>query len=65
MKAKELNKYPQQIIFMTITFIINMVQYIAKLKGKKSMLIVMHSDELDEIADGILEIRNGTLTYRN
>ena len=34
------------------------VRYIARLKGKKSVLVVMHSDELDEIADGIVMIRD-------
>lgn len=37
------------------------VEYIAKLKGKKSILVVMHSNELDEIADGIVEIRDGQM----
>lgn len=34
------------------------VRYIAGLKGKKSILAVMHSDELDKIADGIVTIRD-------
>lgn len=34
------------------------VRYIAGLKGKKSVLVVMHSDELDEIADGVVMIRD-------
>ncbi|MDE6748854.1 MAG: ABC transporter ATP-binding protein/permease [Lachnospiraceae bacterium] len=33
------------------------VRYIAGLKGSKSMLVVMHSDELDEIADGVITIQ--------
>lgn len=34
------------------------VKYIAGLKGSKSILAVMHSDELDEIADGIVTIQD-------
>lgn len=37
------------------------VQHIAELKGKKSILVVMHSGELDRIADGIVEIRDGKM----
>ncbi|MCM1039529.1 MAG: ABC transporter ATP-binding protein/permease [Ruminococcus sp.] len=41
------------------------VHYIAELKGKKSILAVMHSDELDEIADGVVEIRDGRILERD
>lgn len=34
----------------------SVVKYIAELKGSKSILVVMHSDELDNIADGIITI---------
>ncbi|MDE7018939.1 MAG: ATP-binding cassette domain-containing protein, partial [Lachnospiraceae bacterium] len=40
------------------------VQHIVKLKGQKSILVVMHSDELDEMADGIVEIRDRKMGLR-
>lgn len=34
----------------------NVIDYVKSLKGKKTILVVMHSDELDDAADGILWI---------
>lgn len=39
----------------------NVVRYIAGLKGSKSMLVIMHSDELDGIADGIITIQGNKM----
>ena len=36
----------------------NVVAYIRKLKGEKTILVVMHSDELDEAADSVIYIEN-------
>lgn len=33
------------------------VRYIVQLKGKKSILVVMHGDELDREADGVIMIK--------
>lgn len=34
----------------------NLVDYVSGLKGKKTIMIIMHSDEFDDIADGIIRI---------
>lgn len=34
----------------------NLVEYVSSLKGKKTIIIIMHSDEFDDIADGIIRI---------
>lgn len=36
----------------------HLIDYIRSLKGKKTLLVVMHSDELDDSADGILWIND-------
>ncbi len=36
----------------------HLIQYIKSLKGKKTILVIMHSDELDDFADGILWIHD-------
>ena len=34
----------------------NLVDYVSGLKGKKTIVIIMHSDEFDDKADGIIRI---------
>ena len=40
----------------------HLIQYIKSLKGKKTLLVIMHSDELDDFADGILRIHDHQMT---
>ena len=42
----------------------NVVAYIRKLKGEKTILVVMHSDELDEAADSVIYIENKKLIQK-
>lgn len=35
-----------------------LIAYISSLKGKKTIVVIMHGEELDEIADGIVSIKN-------
>lgn len=37
--------------------------YISKLKNEKSIIVIMHSPELDEFADIMIKISNGELVY--
>ena len=39
------------------------IAYITELKGRKSMLVIMHSNELDSVADGILTIQGNKLVF--
>lgn len=39
------------------------IAYITELKGRKSMLVIMHSNELDSVADGILTIQGNKMVF--
>lgn len=39
----------------------SVINYIRSLKGKKTILLIMHSDEMDSFADGIFKIENKSL----
>ncbi len=41
-----------------------LISYICELKGKKTILAVMHSDELDGVADGVIEIHDKRMELR-
>lgn len=41
------------------------IDYLKLLKGKKTLLVVMHSNELDEYADAILQINNQIMECMN
>lgn len=39
------------------------IAYITELKGRKSLLVIMHSNELDAVADGILTIQGNKMVF--
>lgn len=43
----------------------HLINYIKSLKGRKTILVIMHSDELDDVADGILYISDHKLTLQS
>lgn len=43
----------------------NLIKYIKGLKGKATTFVIMHSPELDEYADVILDIRSEKLSLNN
>lgn len=41
------------------------IQYIILLKGKKTILVIMHSNELDETADGVITIKDHQMSMED